>query len=108
MVAGPGLERMRAVGTAYARTRHHRRTLVIRLVALHPRAHVGCPRFPCPLEFAPVALRTVAGEERPIGPDARGDEVLGGLLEDRAPFFAVGPQQGVAPPTLQPGGQFAP
>ena len=40
--------------------------------------------------------------------DARGDEVFGGLLEDRAPFLAVRAQQGVAPPALQSGGQFPP
>ena len=74
---------MRAVGAAYAarRPHHHRRTLVIGLVALHPGADVGGARLPCALEFLPVAFRIVAGEEGPIRLDARGDWGAARIIE---------------------------
>src|SRR5579871_1030587 len=73
------------------------------LVALHPRAEIALARLPGALEFRAVASRAIARKECGIVPDAGGDEVLGGLLENRPPLFAVGLQQRVASPALQPG-----
>src|SRR6516164_9227605 len=109
MVAGPGLEGMRAVGAAHAarRPHHHRRTFVVGLVALHPRPDVGRPRLPCALEFLPIAFRIVAGEKGPIRPDTRSDEVFGGLHGNRnCPWWCRrGPARGRTTPLPRRGGR---
>src|SRR5262249_55584448 len=108
MVPGSRREGVRAVGAADAvrRTHHHRGAFVVGLVALHARADVGFARLPGLLELRPVALGTITGEERRILPDARGDEVLASLLEDRAALLAVGGQQGIASPALELRGEL--
>src|SRR5262245_48086996 len=78
MVAGARLEHVRAVRAAFAfqGAGDHRRSLVIRLVALHPRPAFVFARLPRPLEFLPIALRVVARQESGIFCDPRRDEIL--------------------------------
>src|SRR5215469_2387748 len=102
-MSGTRLLHVRAMRAAHAarRAEDDRRALVVRLVALHARADVALARLPGPLKLGTVALGIVAGEELAILLDARGDEVLGYLLEDRPAFLAVGGEQRVAAPALQ-------
>src|SRR3984893_8895899 len=68
VMAGPGLERMRAAGAAQAigEAEDDRGGLVLRLIGQHARVGGGCMLLPGALEFGPIALRTVAVEEFPV------------------------------------------
>ena len=61
---------------------------------------------PRPFELGAVALRAVAIHELAVAPDARLDEILRRLLENRAAFLGIGAQQRVAAPALQLGGEL--
>src|SRR5262245_33067008 len=108
MMPGARLVGVVAVRAANAvrRAGDHRRALVVRLVDQHAVAAIRIQSIPRAYEFLAVALRTVAREELAFLLDAGGDEVVAGLLEDRAPLVAVGLQQPIATPTLQRGGQL--
>src|SRR5437660_12591104 len=105
MVADSRLEDIRSVRrrNATRRADHHRRALVARLIDLGAVADVALLPLPRGLELRLVARRTVAVEERAIVADARGDEILRHLLDDRAPLVAVGLQQHVAAPAVELG-----
>lgn len=62
------------------------------LIALHPGADIALPAPPRALKFRTVSRRVVADEKVRISADARGNEVLAGLLEYRPPLFAIGLQ----------------
>src|SRR5260221_13930193 len=108
MVAGARLEPMLAVRrrNAARRADHHRRALVARLIDLGAVADVALLPLPRRLELRLVVRRTVAVQERAIVTDARGDEILRHLLDDRAPLVAVGLQQRVTAPAVEPGRQL--
>src|SRR5207302_3668673 len=91
---------------AARRADHHRGALIARLIDLGAVADVALLPLPRRLELRLVARGTVAVEERAIIADARGDEILRHLLDDRAPLVAVGLQQGVATPAVEPGGEL--
>src|SRR5258708_6866079 len=108
MMSGPRLEHVRAVRAANAarRTCHDRRALVVRLIGQDAFVETGFARRPRALEFLAVALGAVALEEFAVPADAPSDEMLAGLLENRAPLLAVGIEQRLAAPSLQHGRQF--
>src|SRR6201993_1526682 len=57
--------------------------------------------LPGALKFGPIPFRAVAPQEFPIAANTGFDEILRGLLEDRAPLFAVACKQRIAAPALQ-------
>src|SRR4029077_17580987 len=57
--------------------------------------------LPGALKFGPIPFRAVATQEFPIAPNAGFDEILSGLLEDRATLFAVAREQRIAAPAVQ-------
>src|SRR5438309_8159510 len=83
-----------------------RRALVIRLVGLGTIADVALARIPGALEIGAIAVRIVAIEEFLVACDARRDEVLRDLVEDRPAFFVVRGKQRIAAPALQPRGEL--
>ena len=80
----------------------------MRLVGHHARGGGGRVLLPGLLELRPIAFRTVAVEEFPVPPDAGGDEIFRRLVENGTPLLGVRPQQRVAAPTLEPGGELPP
>src|ERR1700761_1995661 len=103
-----GLERMRAAGARFraGRTEHNRRSFVMRLVGRHTRARSAGVILPAALEFLAVLVRAIAREKSRISLDAGFDEILAGLLEDRAPLFGVAREQRIAAPTLERRSKF--
>src|ERR1041385_4067688 len=91
MVPGPRPEGMRAPRTAHAalRTGDDLRAGIVRLIGLHARADITLARGPGALELRATALRIVAGEKCRILRDARRDEMVRNLLDDRAALLAI-------------------
>src|ERR1051326_8930201 len=56
--------------------------------------------LPSKLEFGAIALGLITAQEFAIAADAGLDEILRGLVEDRAPLFAVSRKQRIAAPAL--------
>ena len=59
------------------------------LIGQHPRGGHGRMLLPGLLEFNPIAFRTIAREEFPVGPDAGGNEIFRRFVKDGAPFLGI-------------------
>src|SRR3954470_6741245 len=95
---------MHAMGArdAARRPNDNGRTLVVRLISLRTIADVALTRLPGALEVGAIAVWIVAVEELLVARDARRDEILRDLVEDRPAFFIIRRQQCIAAPALQP------
>src|SRR4051812_44917097 len=95
---------MHAMGPrdAARRPNDNGRTLVVRLISLRTVADVALARLPGALKVGAIALWIVAVEELLVACDARRDEILRDLMEDRSAFFIIRGQQCIAAPALQP------
>src|ERR1700730_2733794 len=93
-------------GDAARRPNDNGRAFVVGLVGLRAIADVALACVPGALEVGAIAVRIVAIEEFFIARDARRDELLRDLVEDRSAFFIIGSEQCIAAPALQPRGEL--